>query len=243
MTDRPARLLTDPPPLNGYAADDLRFMLDAAAEVEECERVLRKARLNVVGEILKGQGQFVRMTHFPAGDVYDAETRSQYYYHAHRDGEHGHFHCFLRAGGMPEGLVPVADPVAKGWPAGDDAIAHLVAISMDRFGAPTRLFTTNRWVTAETWYPAAGVIAMLNRFCMDHAWPSWPANRWLTAMIRLFRPQIEALLLARDQVFADHAVRNPDRDAWEDRELETLSETAIDIPAHVERLRAALPNG
>ncbi|MEF2552308.1 hypothetical protein VQ042_13175 [Aurantimonas sp. A2-1-M11] len=240
MSDRAVLILESPPPLDDLDTAELRRMAAAADEIDECLRVLGKARLNVVGEILKGAGQFVQMTHYPQGDVYDAETHSQYYYHAHREAEHGHFHCFLRAGGMPGGVTPVADPVAQGWPAGDKAIAHLVAISMDRFGAPIRLFTTNRWVTAETWYPAADVTRMIERFSVDHAFPSWPTNRWLTAMTRLFRLEIEALVAARDRVFAEHAARHPDRNPWEDRELETLSEIAIDPAAQKARVLAAL---
>ena len=33
---------------------------------------------------------------------------------------------------------------------------------------------------------------------IDHARPSWPANRWITALMRMFRPQIVELLHARD---------------------------------------------
>lgn len=240
MTDRAVLILKSPPSLDDLDTAELRRMCEAANEIDECLRVLRKARLNVVGEVLKGQSPFVQMTHYPQGDVYDAETHSQYYYHAHREAEHGHFHCFLRAGGMPDGATPAADPETQGWPEGDNAIAHLVAISMDRFGTPIRLFTTNRWVTAETWYPAADVTRMIDRFAVDHAHPSWPTNRWLTAMVRLFRPEIAALIEARDRVFADHAERHPDRDPWEDRALETLSEIPIGVAAQRERVLAAL---
>ena len=48
----------------------------------------------------------------------------------------------------------------KPGPKGDDAISHLIAISMDAWGDPIGLFATNRWVTDETWYPAEMVIAM-----------------------------------------------------------------------------------
>lgn len=82
----------------GNFALRLFHMQAAGQEVAECLRVLRKVNLNVVGEVLKGQGQFVKLTHYPQGDVFDRETHAQYYYHAHRDGEHGHFHLFLRAG-------------------------------------------------------------------------------------------------------------------------------------------------
>ncbi len=220
--------------------DALHPMQAAGHEVAECIRVLRKARLNVVGEVLKGQGQFVRLTHYPQGDVFDAETQSQYYYHAHRDGEHGHFHLFLRAKGMPAGCAPAPEAAGRDWPAGDAALSHLIAISMDRFGTPTGLFTTNRWVTAETWYPARDVVRMLPHFAIDHAHPSWPTNRWLTAMVRLFQPQIAALVMARDAALATRRSAYPDRDVFEDRDFEVLSETAIDVEAQMKAIAQAL---
>lgn len=217
--------------LDTLPRETLLAMRAAGQEVAECVRVLRKVNLNVVGEVLKGQGQFVRLTHYPKGDVYDRETHAQYYYHAHRDGEHGHFHLFLRAAGMPPGCAPAPEAATRDWPAGDKALSHLVAISMDRFGTPTGLFTTNRWVTAETWYPGADVIRMLPHFGIDHAWPSWPVNRWLTAMVGLFRPQIETLVTVRDAALAARRETHPDRDVFEDRAVEVLSETAIDVAA------------
>jgi hypothetical protein len=150
--------------------------------------------------VLRGHGTFYEWDHYPPGDVYDQETHSQYYYHTHpvelRGGEHGHFHTFLRPKGMPKGVRP---------------------ISMDRAGYPTRLFTTNRWVTGEAWYDAEGVIRMLDRFEIDHARPSWPTNRWVTGMIRLFRPQIAALIHERDQGVARWAAQHPGENVYEDR--------------------------
>ena len=226
--------------LSTLPQDALRAMQAAGQEVTECIRVLRKAKLNVVGEVLKGQGQFVRLAHYPQGDVIDAETQSQYYYHAHRDGEHGHFHLFLRAKGMPPGCAPVREAAGRDWPAGDQALSHLVAISMDRFGIPTGLFTTNRWVTAETWYPAGDVVRMLPHFAIDHAHPSWPTNRWLTAMVRLFQPQIEGLIRARDTALDTRRRTHPDRDVFEDREFEVLSEIPIDVEAQMKAINRAL---
>ena len=233
---------------HGIAAPDLsrldratlEIMAAAADEIAECTRVLKKAGLNPVGEVLKGQGNFVKMSHYPKGDVFDRETQSQYYYHAHRGGEHGHFHCFLRAPGMPDGAAPVPEARDHDWPAGDKALAHLIAVSMDRFGSPIRLFTTNQWVTGETWYPGADVIRMLPRFAIDHAHPSWPTNRWLTALLRLFRPQIAALILARDKALAAHRAAHPDIDPFTYRKFETLSETAIDTAQQQAAVRKAL---
>ncbi len=215
----------------------LEVMAAAADEIDECSRVLKKAGLNPVGEVLKGQGQFVKMSHYPKGDVFDRETQSQYYYHAHRGGEHGHFHCFLRAPGMPDGVAPVPEAKTHDWPSGEKALAHLIAVSMDRYGAPIRLFTTNQWVTGETWYPGADVIRMLPHFAIDHAYPSWPTNRWLTALLRLFRPQIAALITVRDAVLAERRAAAPETDPFADRALETLSETTIDVAKQQKAVR------
>lgn len=168
----------------------LENMAQAGAQIIECYRVLRKAGLNIVGEILKGQGEFYELEHYPKEDVYDWETHSQYFYHAHRGNteENGHFHIFLRQSGMPAGILPIPYEGEEAWPAGENALSHLIAISMDSYGFPIGLFATNRWVTGEAWYKAEDVIAMLDCFKIDHAYPSWPVNLWVSAMLTLFRP-------------------------------------------------------
>ncbi|WP_367026078.1 hypothetical protein ABZN20_17320 [Methylococcus sp. ANG] len=76
----------------------LETMAEAGARILECYRVLRKGGLNIVGEVLRDQGTFYELDHYPKDDVFDDESRCQYYYHAHRpdSGEHGHFHTFMR---------------------------------------------------------------------------------------------------------------------------------------------------
>lgn len=226
--------------LDRLPQEELEAMLAAGEDVLECYRVLRKAGLNVVGEVLKTQGTFYEAKHYPEGDVFDRDTHSQYYYHAHRPGEHGHFHLFLRRRGMPAHIRPIARSAEAEGPGGDDALAHLVAISMDVHGYPVSLFTTNRWVTGETWFAGEDISAMLGRFAIDHAYPSWPTNRWLTAMMRLFRPQIAALALERERRVAQWAAEHPESDVLEERGLEVLSELRIDVDAQIEDVRRAL---
>ncbi|CAN5781166.1 hypothetical protein BH23PSE1_BH23PSE1_17120 [soil metagenome] len=84
------------------------------------------------------------------------------------------------------------------------------------------------------------MIAMLDRFVIDHANPSWPTNRWITAMLRLFRPTIEALLHQRDAAIAAWAARHPDRAVFEDRTLETISEARISVDDQIAAVREAL---
>lgn len=215
---------------------------EAADEVFECRRVLLRAGLNVVGEVLRGQGDFVESEHYPHDDVHDELTHAQYYYHAHRGPlEHGHFHTFLRAAGMPEEVSPRPGPRDPERPLGEAAISHLVAISMDAWGDPIALFATNRWVTGETWYSAGDVARMLDRFEIDHAWPSWPTNRWLGAMLRLYRPWIVALLEHRDAIIDHHQALRPRDDVFEDRALEITGLLPLDPARLVEHLDAARP--
>ncbi len=235
-----------PPPevvaIDTLEREHLEVMLAAGQEILECYRVLRKAGLNIVGELLKVQGTFYEYDHYPKGDIFDEEFGSQYYYHAHREDqdEHGHFHTFLRAGAIPENVQPVPYEGDEPWPTGDEALSHLICISMDPRGFPIGLFATNRWVTAEAWYRAADVIDMLDRFRIDHANPSWPTNRWITAMMRLFKPQIAALLEHRDAVVEAWAREHPGVDVYEDRELEITGWQAISVDDQLAAIRGVL---
>ncbi|OIQ82487.1 hypothetical protein GALL_357250 [mine drainage metagenome] len=176
-------------------------------------------------------------THYPRGDVYDPLSHAQYYFHRHREGEVGHFHTFLRPRGMPEAIQP-ADPAERRPPGDNNALTHFVAIALDDAARPIELFTTNRWVTAETWYRAEDVIALLPRFHIGHDQPSDLLNRWLEAVMLLFRPQIAALLRARDATVERHRHRLPGIAVLEDRGLEVTSVMAVDAAAQIAALQA-----
>lgn len=212
----------------------LRAMLMAGVEALECRRVLERGGINLVSDVLRGQGEFVEYEHYPKDDVYDRESRSQYYYHAHRAGEHGHFHTFLRVGASPENGDD--SPAADGSDPGE--AVHLIGISMNAYGWPIGLFATNHWVCGGAWLPASTVINMLPGFRIDHAYPSWPVNRWMGAMMVLFRPHIEALLSHRDAVIEAWASIHPENDAFEDRELEVTGYLPISVEDQIYEVRA-----
>lgn len=203
-----------------------------------CRRRLAELGQTVVTELV-GDAPPRPFSHYPRGDVYDFDSHAQYYFHRHRTHETGHFHTFLRPRGMPPGIHP-ADPSDWRDPSDNDALSHLVAIAVDARGEPERLFTTNRWVTAETWYRAADVKAMLPCFRIGHDRPSALLNQWITALMALFRPQIEALLDRRDLVLESHAHRLSGIPAQEDRDLEVLSEMEIDVDRQLAQLRQRL---
>lgn len=210
---------------------ELRLMREGAEQVNDAHRTLKKGSLNVVGECLKDQGQFFELEHYPKGDVFDSESFAQYYYHAHREDreEHGHFHTFMRAGGMASGIEPVAYDGDVKWETGSDAVSQVICISMNNPGFPVGLFATNRWVTGETWYSASDVISMLDNWHIDHAFPNLAVNHWITGMIKLFKPQIIALLEHRDAVIEDWRKQFPGQDIFEDRKLEVTGEYDISV--------------
>jgi hypothetical protein len=225
--------------------ETLGEMLAAGRELLEWRAVLGKSGDNLVGDVLKNQGTFYILDHYPKGDVFDPESHAQWYYHAHdkseRPGEHGHFHTFIRGGGMPEGIRPA--PLDDYQPKADphDIVCHLIAVSMDGAGWPVGLFTTNRWVTGETWFRAHDVCAMLDRFDMRMSKPSWPVNRWLSGMLRLFRPQIEDLLIQRDERVRAWRNEHPEvANVYEDRNLEVTSQLPVSVEDQVRALEAAL---
>jgi hypothetical protein len=217
--------------------------LRAAADAwVACQQALALAGRSVLDAVLDGAGLDRIWSHHPPGDVYDPVSHAQYYFHAHppddnHAGEVGHFHTFLRPFGVMTDIspAPLADYVA---PANKrDLISHLVAIAVDSSGRPVRLFTTNRWVTGEIWYAAGDVRRMVRHFRVDNARPQRASDAWLTALLQLFRPEIDALIEARDAALAQAVQPLDGTSVYEDRRLEELASCSIDIDA---RLKSAL---
>lgn len=228
----------------------------AASVVVECRRWFAARPAGVLGEIVAGDALLAEWRHYPAGEVYDPHSHAQYFYHLHPAaerpaGEHGHFHTFLRAEGIPTGIAPLvlpetaiadsarpppqAAPLKQG---ARDEVCHLIAIALDHAGEPVRLFTTNRWVTGETWYRAEDVVRMLDRFAIGAAGQSPVVNQWLVAMIALFRPQIAALLRARDDTMMAWRRRRRSN-VLEDPRLEVMSSIEIGVDAQLAQVEHA----
>ena len=204
-------------------------------------------------------GPFQPGEHYPPGEVWDAETHAQYFYHAHPEGarepgEHGHFHLFLGQGGMPAGLAPLVlpemalAPLPRKSERGDPGthrslrdrgvFSHLIGMSIDPHGRPVALFTTNRWVTGETWYRCEDVVRMLDRFDFAVATASL-LDRWLAAVLRVLKPTIVELVLARDAAIMDwRRRRSRQLHVFDDRRLEIVSQRRINFGAELSTLLA-----
>ena len=225
---------------------------EAAAILRECRAALAAGGSTIVAEAT-GDGAIDDWRHYPDGEVYDRASHAQYFFHRHAAGprgrsvgaaEHGHFHLFLRGEGMPAGVTPLllpelavanapaAQPSAPLRLGASDKVCHLIALAVDARGEPLRLFTTNRWVTGETWYRADDVIGVLGRFRVHDSRPSALLNRWLGAFVRLYEADIAALLRQRDKAIVERRWRSRGN-VLEDQRLEITSSAAVDLDARL----------
>ncbi|MDE2371914.1 MAG: hypothetical protein KGN16_23295, partial [Burkholderiales bacterium] len=158
---------------------------------------------------------------------------SQFYYHAHRDGEleHGHLHLFWHA--TTSGRRRHFRPGRPRW--SRTAPSHLFAISLDARGLPVALFTVNRWVTDGHWFDAATTMSFVDRFALDGIDAHRHSCRWLTGFVRMYRPVVDRLLIQRDSRLARRADQES---ALRDHRLEVLSWIPLDWAADLDALEA-----
>lgn len=151
-----------------------------------------------------------------------------FYYHSHGHGargEHGHFHVFARM------------PRRRGTHGDAPDFTHLVGVGVDARGLPLRLFTTNRWVTGETWRDAEALTATLERIVAAHPVASTPLERWLRDLLALFAPQVALLLAHRDRRVAAHGGQR----VFEDRRMHVLSDCRVSLGTQMSALDVVAP--
>lgn len=235
------------PNWGNVAINRLSIMKAAAQRVRDTQKDLVAAKSNVVTEVLRGEADFYEWDHYPAGDVYDPISHSQFYYHAHppaeadnlRSDEHGHFHTFVRPPGFPPEVEQRTE--LDGLPAicPSNGLTHLIAVSIDFTGNPVRLFTTNRWVTDETWYPAADVKRILPHFSVTREGPCGHTSTWISNLLQMYGPLIELLMDARDDAVHAHGSKQPVHKVWNDQSLEVTSVADIALEKDIDAILAA----
>lgn len=213
--------------LRALPEESLATMRAAAEEVVERLQRMAARGLNPATAALDGAEICEEWRHYPEGDATDAATGARYFFHVHeadeRPGdEYGHFHVFAE----PPGGAPDAAPT------------HLIAIALDAAGGVLRLFTTNQWVTGETWREAKEARALLHGFAMR---PGAAPDRdgWIVAMLRLFRPHIEDLLDARDAALERLRRERPGEDLFACRDIRILSQRPVSLLAQLRAVEDA----
>lgn len=149
-----------------------------------------------------------------------------YYYHAHASpgaapDEHGHFHLFAQLGSDAAGVA---------------GYTHLVAIGVDARGMPCRLFTTNRWVTGETWLPASRVLTLAEQIAAAPIAANDPVERWLHAQLGVFAPQITQLLRHRDRRMAARRRGGRRPGLLDDRRMQVISQCRVSVASQLAAL-------
>lgn len=199
----------------------------AQATVGRLQASARSGR-NLLADVLGRDDAFTEWAHYPRNDAVDSRSGYRFYYHAHAaaeraPGEHGHFHVFA--------------PRTPRTP-GEPAHAHLFALSVDARGMPTRVFTTNRWVTAEHWQDARWTLRAVRALDLSHARPRRVAG-WLQDMARLFAPQIAQVIRRRDLRIAERAGRQELALVLEDRRTHIVSQCQVDLARQFRLLQDA----
>jgi len=178
-------------------------------------------------------------THYPKADARSQSCKARWYYHVHAEGdrdedEHGHFHLFLHRTQLPEGLEP------KVWPPqGEDAkahVTHVIGLSINKMGIPRAWFVTNRFVTNEFLYPADVMIKHLPDFNVDDTKEDELVNRFVTAMVALYRSEIADLLKERDARHAELLQEHGDAAYEKASGVDVLTQIPIDLDAKISTL-------
>ncbi|MDE8342646.1 MAG: hypothetical protein POG24_02375 [Acidocella sp.] len=186
-----------------------------------------KAGVSAPARLVPSGESFVEWTQYPAVEALDKSSGWKFYYHAHPRSErlgreHGHFHIFV------PGPHDAHDGVVL--------FSHLIGISVDQQGLPLRLFTTNQWVTGESWQPAEALVDVVKSPGFTQTQPADVAG-WLGLIITLYTAEICALLQARDKRLQARALMirtNP----YEDRRLRIPSQRHINLLHRISREKA-----
>jgi hypothetical protein len=201
-------------PMTSLCSRDIPALKRAGAELLDVIEALQARGRNVVTE-LQPERAMQQWDHYPANDANDPVSGYRWYYHAHpgprADTEHGHFHVFAAASTLADAGRHI----------------HLIGLSVSADGMPVRAFTTNRWVTNELYAPAGQVLRRLQQFAMRTPPDLALVHRWLAAVLAVFRPQIRALLVERDERLSQAQASRPN--VFEDRRTIVLSQCALDL--------------
>ncbi len=223
-------------------------MQSAAEAMLACYAELAADRLHLLSEILDDSVPR-QWAHYPDDDVIDHASGYQFFYHSHspedRDAsaEHGHFHVFARLDRHGDSIDLVAERdflerLNEKRPADANTI-HLLCVALDAKGVPTTLFTVNRWVTGGHFLGAESTLRLLSGFSV-HTLHAPRIGKWLTALLVLFRPQIEHLLMERDKTLLGLAAKRQKTGRksglLDDETVEMLSSVPIDIDLQITSL-------
>jgi hypothetical protein len=202
-----------------------RSRAHARIELRRLLETLEASAASVVGRVC-GHGAAEPWLIYPGEyGIYDRAARSQFYFHRHENTDHelGHFHTVRLF---------------------RDRVAHLVAISIGTDGWPTALFTVNLWAVGDADESTVNLKNYVRRFRLDERRaeadmsraggdasrpPLAKVIRFVNLVFEAYRPEIEMLQEEKARTIAAYRETHHGADPFDDRSLEVLSQTTIDL--------------
>lgn len=168
---------------------------------------------NLAWAAMAGARELRPLEHHPAHDVVDAHTGCRFYYHGHDlpgapSAWHGHFHLFV--------------PHPKGT-----GFSHLAALALSDQGMPQQWFSTNQWVTGESWASARQLKTALSSYAVATSGRLSPVAQWVSAFVSLEQDTLIELLRARDARLAELSSQRSQARVLADRRVHVLSMRAV----------------
>jgi len=182
-----------------------------ASRLIECMTAMGEQKTNSVLLSLDNAQSVKPYKRYPNTPYYFGNKHWRAFYHCHEspanENEHGHYHFFTRQGQEDE------------W-------CHVVALGMNDVGQPTRLFTTNLWVTDGKWFDAGQLLIQIS--VLADSQDEGLVTSWLKHVLLLFQYEISDLLIARDnnveQLFPSYHEQ-----CFLDRSIYYLSEVNVNL--------------
>ena len=184
---------------------------------------MAEAETNPVLQVLNLNEILEENKKYPTELLHFNQTGWRAYYHCHPasrsgnhrfQGEHGHFHIFVRTHKNPEE-----------W-------SHLVALAMDSMGQPLGWFTVNHWVTAETWKSVSVLAKHLNSIAFSEQ--KTLVERWLLSLLALSCEQVKSILDERDRVLKQYELKS-NNNIKQDKNIYILSAIPIVLTESLNR--------
>lgn len=183
-----------------------------ASRLVDCMNRMGELDTNAVLLSLNGARKVKSYQRYPDVPYSFGNQQWRAFYHCHEspedlNDEHGHYHFFTR---QKQGTE---------W-------SHVIAMGMNQLGQPTRLFTTNLWVTGGKWFAVRHLVPQLNILsaCRDNDL----ATDWLKYVLLLFQSEISDLLVARDNE-VDRLFPNHYEQCYLDRSIYYLSSMKVNL--------------
>lgn len=187
-----------------------------------CLLEMAKAETNPVLQVIESAKPLKENKKYPAELLQFNQLGWRAYYHCHPaarsgnhrfEGEHGHFHLFVRTHTKEE--------------SDQETWSHVAALAMDNMGQPLGWFTVNHWVTGESWEPATSLINYLNNIPFDK--PLSLVEAWLLSILMVSKDEVCTILNTRDQIIKEKELTADNENIKQDKSVYLLSEIAVNI--------------